>query len=617
MKKIFHNSQSGVGARQPWAIGGVVLFLWLSLSAQAQWVTQTNCLKAGWNAIYLHVDVSYDTLDNQLRNVPANSPNTHITEVWLWTPASSTMQFITSPQNPVVGSQWICWNRQAANGASLLQGLIANAAYLVRADADCIWSVKGKPVAPRYQWTTTGLNFLGFPTVTAPVTTPDFEHFLTPAPELYQNAEIYQYIGGDLGSNNPVRVYAVRGTPVTRGQAFWIRSGNVFNRYFGPFEVVWSGGNGIDYGQSLGSASFRLRNLTTSELTVTVRLVKSEGAPTGQTTIVGTPPLLVRGSLSTIDLTYQFATLSENGSYSWTLPGQGQPGSEIEVVLGLDRSAIQSNPGELLAGVLRFTDSLNFAQVDAPVAASAGSSAGLWVGGVSVNQVGEYLKTYARDTTDSLLIDDQGHYIVSEINTNIGSVGRPFPLRLIIHNPESSGNAVLLQHVFYGLDAMSNAVVATTESALNPNYLNQARRISATHLPWTTNNTTWAFNGRLGLSANLKATVQLGFNDQASNPFVHTYHPDHDNLDDTFTTPLKQGAESYSVNREIRLQVVVPSNDFGSRTSTGQTLSGNYSETITVLGLDRSGSPDTRTFESRGFFSLNRIAENPTLTTAP
>ncbi len=176
---------------------------------------------------------------------------------------------------------------------------------------------------------------------------------------------------------------------------------------------------------------------------------------------------------------------------------------------------------------------------------------------------------------------------------------------------------MLLQHVFYGMDANTNAVVATTESVLNPNYLSQARRISATHLPWTPTNTTWAFNGRLGLSANLKATVSVDFNDHASNPFVHTYHPDHDNLDNTFTTPLKQGAESYSVQREIRLEVVVPSNDFGSRTSTGQTLSGNYSETITVLGLDRSGTADTRTFETRGVFTLNRIAETPTLTSTP
>ena len=58
--------------------------------------------------------------------------------------------------------------------------------------------LKGKPVPPKYQWTTTGLNFLGFPTV--PVNPPFFESFLSRAPALLQNAEIYQYVGGELGA---------------------------------------------------------------------------------------------------------------------------------------------------------------------------------------------------------------------------------------------------------------------------------------------------------------------------------------------------------------------------------------------------------------------------------
>ena len=35
----------------------------------------------------------------------------------------------------------------------------------------------------------------------------------------------------------------------------------------------------------------------------------------------------------------------------------------------------------------------------------------------------------------------------------------------------------------------------------------------------------------------MATTVTLSYNDQASNPFLHTYHPDHDNLDATFSTP--------------------------------------------------------------------------------
>ncbi|MCW5552778.1 MAG: hypothetical protein KIS67_11545 [Verrucomicrobiae bacterium] len=598
--------------RARWLIFGALL---LTLSAPAQWITQSISLKAGWNAVYLHVDVSYDTLD-ELIAFDASNP---IQEVWLWTPTPTTMQFVQSPQEPVdSGSQWASWKRSAAGGASRLQRLIGNAAYLVYVDTNTVsytWIVKGKPVAPQYQWTTTGLNFLGFPTM--PNEPPSFEAFLSLCPELQQNAEIYQYPGGELGLNNPARVFALRTTPVTRGKAFWIRSGNLFNRYFSPFEIVWSGNNGIDFGQKLGVRSFRLRNLTAGALTVTVHLLPSESPPTGQTSIMGTPPLLVRGSLSTVDLTYAFTQLATTNSHSWMLPARGQNGSEIEVVLGLDRSMITSAPGELLAGVLRFTDSLGIAQVDAPVTATAGSSAGLWVGGVTVHQVGEYLKTYARSGT-GLAVDTNGQYIVTGINTNLGAVGRPFPLRLILHNPEAGGNAVLLQRVYCGMDANTNPVVATSESALNSYYLAQARRISASHLPWSRDNAPWSFDGPLALSSTITATVPLDFNDQAANPFVHTYHPDHDNLDSKFAAPLDQGAESYSVQRVIQLEVVMPGEDFASRTETGQMLSGRYSETITVLGLPRAGNTnDTRVFETRGTFGLNRIAETPTLTTVP
>ena len=48
----------------------------------AQWLSQTINLKAGWNAVYLHVDPSHDTLD-QSGWSRCNNP---ILEVWLWTP---------------------------------------------------------------------------------------------------------------------------------------------------------------------------------------------------------------------------------------------------------------------------------------------------------------------------------------------------------------------------------------------------------------------------------------------------------------------------------------------------------------------------------------------------
>ena len=55
----------------------------------------------------------------------------------------------------------------------------------------------------------------------------------------------------------------------------------------------------------------------------------------------------------------------------------------------------------------------------------------------------------------------------------------------------------------------------------------------------------------------------------------------------------------------------------GSR-SRALALTGDYLERITLLGLARPGNTnETRQFEVRGLFSLNRIADVPTLTTIP
>ena len=589
-----------------------LLLLTTSLSIHAQWVTQTFSLTNGWNAVYLHVDPSHDTLEH-LVGADINNP---ILEVWLWAPPSSTLQFVQSPQQPVAGAQWMAWSRNSAD-TQLLQRLVGNSAYLVRVGSNVstyTWSVKGRPLPPAYEWTTTGLNFLGFPTV--PVTPPVFDSFLTPAPELQQNAQIYYYPGGELGTGNPARLYALRSTKVNRGQAYWIRSGTTYNRYFAPFELALTGSRGVTYGDALNASSFRLRNLTTSNLTVTLSLLASETPPVGQTNIAGTPPLVVRGALDTTSLTYSYSNLLVGGSYTWALTPQGQSGSEVEVVLGLDRVAMSGSVGDFFAGVLRLTDSFGHAQVDMPVNASVASSAGLWVGAASVTQVGQYLKSYTRDGANNPVLNTNGQYVVSGINTNIGVVSRALPLRLILHNPEAGhGNAVLLQRVFVGMDPWTNTVLALQESSLGSVFLSQARRISAVHLPWNVTNHAWAFSGALGQATNLTATVTLPFNDQASNPFLHTYHPDHDNLDPTFKHELAQGAESYTVQRAITLTISPPASGEATFTSGSQSLSGNYAETVTVKGLARAGGTyDTRTFELRGVFSLNRISSVATLT---
>jgi hypothetical protein len=563
-----------------------------ALSVSAQWVTQTFALKSGWNAVYLHVDASHATLDQLFG--PAAPVLLPIDEVWRWNPASSDSQFVTSPQNPTESTtQWTSW-KVSASGSSDFNRFTANSAYLVHCTADTTLSVKGRPVLPNYRWSTSGLNFFGFPTVAS--SPPSFENFFVPAPAI-QQGEIYRYNGGPLNAGNPSRVFALRTTPVKRGEAYWIRAGEIFNRYYGPFEIT-SAGSGATYGTSLSSMSFRIRNLSAVPLTVSITLRASEAPPAG-------------------DLTYPYTRLPVNSPRTLTLAPAGQLGSDGEVVLGLDRSTMGGNPGDLYAGVLQFTDSLGQIQTDLAVSANTASAAGLWVGNASVTGVGQYLVNYQKDAGNNLVLDSSGRYVVSSIITNLTPVSSAYPLRLIVHNP-ASGDAKLFQRIFHGFNAASNSIVAAREETLSPTLLAKARRISAAHLPFTADNEGWTFDGPLGMGRTVTTLVTNAFDAHASNPFLHTYHPDHDNLDATFSNELPQGSESFSIIREITLVVQPPTDDFNSLVNASLGLSGTYLETIRLQGLARAGNTyDTRRFNVRGVFTLNRVSEVPVVTHLP
>ncbi len=584
----------------------------LALPARAQWITQTLQLKAGWNAVFLHVDANHATLDQLVG--PGAPVLTPIEQVWRWNANPATAQFIDSPQEPVnSGTQWTSW-RRSDGGSSALQFLTANSAYLVYSTADHTWQLKGRPVIPRYEWSTSGLNLFGFPTVSPGA--PNFEDFLAPAPALL-TGEIFRYTGGEFGTGNPGRVFALRTTPVERGEAFWIRAGEVYNHYYGPFEVTATSSGRIAFGDSLSVSSFRLRNLTAEPLTVTLRLKASEAPPPGQVPIAAVPPLLVRGEINPVNLTHDVSELPVGATRSWTLEPAGLPGSEAEVVLGLDRAVIAALPGSLLAGNLELTDSLGQTRVDIGVSAGIASRAGLWVGEAAVTEVGQYLQQYLRDAGNRLVVNTNGNYVVTGVITNLTPVPTAYPLRLIVHNP-ATGPATLLQRVYFGVNVATNPVVATGQGALDPNRLADARRISATHLPWSEDNAGWAMSGQLSQGVVLTTSVTNRFDQHESNPFLHTYHPDHDNLNPTFRSELPQGSESYTIIREIVLNVTPPGTDFESRVQAGLSLVGDYLETLRVQGLARAGNTfDTRRFDVRGVFKISRVSEVPVLTRVP
>lgn len=700
-----------------------------SPAALGQWQTQSFDLAPGWNAIYTHVDTMHSGIAALANNTPVN-------EVWMWKPPVSTAQYVTSPDVPSdAKSRWASWKSGLGDNSSVLKRMPGNTAYLVKigGNVNYTWSVKGKPVPPRYQWTTTGLNFFGVPSV--PSNPKSLEDYFADAGYLLQNTQIFAYGGGDISSTNPGQVYGLRKTLAKRGQAYWMDAGTQFNRYFGPFSVKLQSVTGAHFGDHLSAYRLRLRNMTAADLTVTLAGVDSESVPSGETAIAAAAPVLVRGALDTATLAYAHSVLSA-GAQTWTLKPAGTVGSEVEVVLGLDRTTMTGVSGSLYASLLRLTDSLGHSQVDIPVSGKVGSSEGLWIGEAGVSQVRHSLlpvtagapATQGTDvsvtveatplaylsgekltfsgggvltlTVDALAgattltgnltgADIADSETIANDTTTFGEVGSAYPLRLILHKEKLSGVTVsrhgahtvvtqgtgktvtvtslprplyageaiafsgggvltltanapansvvltgdltgasiaedetggvnrlkLLQRVFVGTLASGNTGVAVKQSLLDPDELDTAQRISCIHLPVSINNLPWVCGGDLASGQTMSVTVDVGYNDQASNPFVHTYHPDHDNLAADFKTVQPVGRESYRIRREIKLTFEPPGRGFASLTRTGRQLLGTYEETMTLFGLATSGPANEKSYAMKGAFVLNRISDIATLET--
>ncbi len=382
--------------RARWSVGW--LAAWLGLAAGSAlgaapeprvWQTQTFALRAGWSAIFSHVDTRHTTLDElALANVD-------IEEIWRWSPEFANLRFLEGPDQPAESpANWLVWKRADAN--STLKWLEGNAAYLVKlrtGSALLQWSVKGVPVPVHYNWKSDGMNLVGFSTV--PVNPPTLEQFLSPVPRLLVNTPIYQYRGGDLGSGNPLQLISFRGVPARRGEAFWVRAGDSA-RYYGPVEFEVQNLKGLHFGDQLSRYRVTLRNVASQYVTVQGQLVDSEPPPPGQESILGVPTLLIRGALNPTSGVFAAESLGTGATKSWNLAPRDQPGSEVSLVLGIHWAQLAGSPGALNGAVLRLSDDLGHVQFDLPVTARVPDASGLWVGEATVSQVQQELKSFRK-----------------------------------------------------------------------------------------------------------------------------------------------------------------------------------------------------------------------------
>ncbi len=183
------------------------------------------------------------------------------------------------------------------------------------------------------------------------------------------------------------------------------------------------------------------------------------------------------------------------------------------------------------------------------------------------------------------------------------ATARTPPLRVILH-VDDGGTARLLSQVFIGTLLDGSSGLCTAESELRTADKAGASRIVAAHLPL--DRVLSSGSGSVGLGQTLVRTVSIPFDDD-TNPFVHRYHPDHNNKD-ARGAPLGPGVESYGITRTLSFEFTAAPPAGVTASGWGSTsIGGNYTEVI--RGLHKQGLTVT------GTFVLRRASESGTLTT--
>lgn len=642
--------------------------LWLALpcllillapgKAAAQWQTTTYSLKGGWNAIYLSGDARHDTIDNLF---PAQ-----VLEVWRWNPNPNQVQFTESPLIPSAGTaEWSVWKR-GLPGESTLAQMIGLTSYLVKCAgaASDVYSVQIKqaPLPPGSKWVRNGANLLGFPTFKSAGAYPLFTNYFATFPAaVAANTKIYKYVGGDLGAGNPLQVFSPSAERLDRTQAYWF-SAEVVGDFYAPLEISLTTNGGLAFGRTGSVITARIRNRTSAAVTLTLAPVTSEPAPVSQTGITGPVPLTKRTFNATTLLWTETPIID---AYTEALG----PQSTVELNFGINRadaSMSGATAGALFASFLRLTDSASLMDVYLPATAQKASLSGLWVGDIAITNVSNKVSNGAKATAqiirtglsagqvNAIFVVGTGGFgyasaptvtlsdpisgttaqaSATVVNGSVTAITvtsrgsgyekapkvaiappppltgtttpRTFPLRTILHVADD-GTARLLSQVFLGQLAVAphDVGVCTTEALLKQDAKATAQRLTAAHMPLDQVITNGA--GSVAIPGVLTRIITIPFND-ATNPFVHQYHPDHDNRDARFQ-PIGAGIESYNVTRTCTFTFTTTPPP-GSTSAAGwgsSVIGGTYSETI--AGIHKE------VLQVDGTFELRRASESGVLT---
>lgn len=571
------------GVKPTAAVFFIVAVLLVCSFGAAEESCQRVVMKPGWNAVFLEVQ----PLDNSCESVFSGLP---VKSVWAWNKRFSPMQYVQDPSTLIPEDpEWLTYFPSSDRRSFLsdLHAVHGGRSYLVElaGSSEAMLELRGKPVVRRVDWVADSFNLVGFQVDSS--SPPTFSSFFSPEKAL-RDKPLYRVTQD--GRSESV------GSPGTErlrpGEAFWVYCEGEC-AYQGPLGLGFDSRDGLEFGALIEEQSIRLKNSSASDKEITLELVSSDLRQTkslsGDTADVAGPvPLSYHRLL-------KWSPLS--APLKFTLPA----GSEQALPLAVRRAdmAVAEAAGEVYQSILVVRDGSGMRYRVPVTATRSGTDGGLWAGTVVLDAVSE---------AGNPEHPDDPTRTTSE-----------FSFRIIVHVDEE-GQARLLQHVTlmqvqptYVPDPDDPNVmvedaparyVLITEDGLLGEYSGVSlrdgeivgRRISSP---------VFGFVEPLALSGSFKdeldGTVTMDYDDPL-NPFVHRFHPDHNNFDERYENVLPDGKESFTFSRAIRLEFTEQDPDQLGLPEWGYALVGGiYHETISGV--------HQRDIHVQGTFRLNKVVE--------
>ena len=551
------------------------ILLALSGGAYAQWTSQTRVLQPGWNAVFLEVEPEDNTCDAVFGNMPIDS-------VWAWVKEFSPAQFVRDPNTLTPDlPDWLV-HFPADHPKRFLRSLhevFGGRCYLIelRGTVPVTWTIIGTTVVRTPDWLPDSFNLVGFHL--DPGKGMSVRDFLAASPNLAAN-QVYRV----TASGESELIADPAKSRFASGEAYWIYSKGD-SRFAGPVTVEFDNRDGLEFGKLRVEQPLRIVNHTNAVRTITLKLLPSlkparAATPSGEQLAAGPVALSFKRLLA-------WHPLPD------TLTFEVEPNQTGAVPLAVRRSELTpaADPNAVYESVLEVSDDLGMRFRVPVTAARAVTPAGLWVGNVRLNGVSE-----AGNPQD---------------NVTPRPTDSEFQFRLILH-VDGSGQARLLQNVTLlqtqETDTEPSRYVLLTREDLMSEYMGVSvrgerlvgRRITSP---------AFSFRDPVSMSGSLDTTLSGSITvayDDPLNPFLHRYHPDHDNLDERYQQVLAAGRESLTFSRNVTLEFTEDDPEQMGLPEWGdEVIGGIYNETITGV--------HQRAVHVQGTFLLNKVTEVPVL----